>query len=101
MTLSRPEPEWDWVDVAIMTEWLALTDDTCEHCGRPLAGHEDMDPADFNTGWRTCPAMVALDEAQAMKADEADEKAARDKGRNPDRARSWLTWTDAEGPPQH
>ena len=84
-----------------MTAWMGLQPHLCTHCGRPLEMHEDADPATFHTGYRTCPAMLALDAAQVARFKSPEDERARKDGLNPERARYWLTWTDAEGPPRY
>lgn len=109
---SQREPEWDWVDRAIITAWQRLVDRQCPQCHRPLALHraeadacreqgaDDPDYAaslNYGVGYLTCPAVVALDHRQAQQ-EKADEPA-RKAGRSPERARTWLTWRTDEGPP--
>ena len=91
------EPEWDWVDRAIIGAWQHLQTTVCTRCGRPWAVHDTDRPEDYNVGYLTCTATIAIDTAQTRKhgEDEADIKA----GRNPERARVWTSWTEAEGPP--
>lgn len=99
-TVTEPEPELDVADTALLGAWMRLRDDLCE-CGRPLELHEDADPASFRTGYRTCPALAALDQAQAARRNDSDDKRAREDGLDPERSRTWLVWTDAEGQPKH
>ena len=91
------EPEWDWVDRAIIGAWQHLQTSLCIRCGRPWAAHDTDRPEDYNVGFQTCTATTAIDRAQAKKhvEDAAELKA----GRNPERARMWLAWTEQEGPP--
>lgn len=106
------EPEWDWIDRAIIREWQRLADRLCPQCGRPLALHRaeveaareagahDPDTEashGYGVAFMTCPATLALDRAQAA-AESADEPL-RQRGLHPDRARRWLTYTAAEGIP--
>lgn len=111
-TVTTTEPEWDWVDRAIVRAWQQLNERLCPQCRRPLSLHRaetdtqreqgSSDPDDaasrrYNVGFLTCPATLALDRAQA---DLEDADAAKVKtGRRPDRARTWLTWRDDEQPP--
>ena len=106
-TYSQPEPELDWVDIAILDAWHALNADLCI-CGRPRAIHATEAAADYVTGVDTCPAIAALDEQQAAKSidDEDAMRAVRDRveqGKasradriaarlNMDRPRSWFVW---------
>lgn len=99
------EPEWDWADRIIVTEWLTLSERLCPKCGRPVALHlaEAKEQADagavdpveaaamnnYGSAFLTCPATVALDHAQVAQ-DDAD-KDARKKGLDPERARHWMT----------
>lgn len=96
-TRTVREPEWDWIDRAIVNAWLSLQRDLCALCGRPLAVHEDDDEGDYDTGYFTCTATLALDKAQARRHEE--DAPERKRGHNPERARQWVTWTQAEGPP--
>ena len=96
------------MDVAILTAWQELQESLCDKCGRPLAVHGSQVPADYTADYRECPSVLALDRAQAKRSieDEAAREKARKDGRdiearlNPERARSWLTWTAEEGEPQ-
>lgn len=108
-TESRAEPEWDWVDVAILTAWQALNERLCDKCGRPLPMHGTQTPADYTADYRECPSVLALDHAQAEQAvadhkrrDEA-QKIGDEVGQRltPERARTWLTWTAEEGEPEY
>lgn len=101
VTWSQPEPELDWADSVLLLAWMALRDDLCGLCGRPLALHEESDPATFHTGYRTCPAIQALDVAQTARRASREDEQARSDGLDPERARTWLTWTDEEGPPRY
>ena len=97
-TMTTREPEWDWIDRAILASWHKLDHQPkCRQCGRPMAVHEHDSEDDYNVGYLTCTATAKLDRVQAEQAkrDEAE----RDAGRNPDRARQWVTWTDDEGAP--
>lgn len=109
-TVSRPEPEWDWKDRLILTEWERLHERLCPQCQRPLAVHaaetaecaDDPDPnsaaaARYQAAYLTCPATLALDRAQ-QRVHEAD-KPALDRGFQPDRARSWFSVRDDEQMP--
>ena len=65
-----------------------------------MALHEADQVEDYDAGFFTCTATVALDQAQARRHKEDEQnKAARDAGQNPERSRLWVTWTEAEGPP--
>lgn len=96
------------MDVAILTAWQELQESLCDKCGRPLAVHHTQAPADFTADFTECPSVLALDRAQAKRSieDEQAREKAREKGLdiearlNPERARSWLTWTAEEGEPQ-
>ena len=109
VTESRPDPEWDWVDVAILAAWEALNERLCDKCGRPLQLHGVQYPADFTADYRECPAVIALDAVQAERGalDDREVEAARKRGdevaarRRPERARTWLTWTADEGEPDY
>lgn len=87
--------------MAILQAWLRARDDLCPQCGQPLDGHEAEDPATIHTGYRTCPRTAALDRAQAARFKTAEDERARKDGLNPERARTWLAWSDAEGPPRY
>lgn len=95
------DPELDWVDQAILRAWDELNESLCSLCGRPLAVHDDDDPDDYRIAARECAATQALDRFQAdpppalKAADERERKA----GRDPERSRTYLTYTDREGPP--
>ena len=96
------DPRWDWADKAIVTAWLALNDRLCPRCGRPLEVHKTDSVDDYHAATITCTAIDALDMIQAEwrkgSGGKAD-KAARKQGLDPDRARWWITYTDAEGLP--
>ena len=96
-TVTRTEPELDWVDVAIMTAWLGIHDDTCQHCGRPTASHVGETSDDYATGWTVCPSMQALDADQAEQR-ERDEPL-RKQGLDPERSRLWVAWRRDEPSP--
>lgn len=85
------------MDRHIIRSWHALQHRLCTLCGRPWAVHEADEVDDYSVGFLTCTATKAVDaeQAQYTKRDESAHKA----GRNPDRARQWLAWTDDEGPP--
>lgn len=110
VTHTVTEPEWDWVDQAIVCEWLRLNERLCPQCHRPLSLHkaevaDHADTADpneaaagnYGTGFLTCPATIALDRAQAQV--EKSDEPLRKQGLHPDRARNWLTWRHDEGRP--
>lgn len=100
VTETVPEPELDWIDAAILAGWWRLNRDLCTLCGRPLALHDDDAPEDYTVAFRTCTATVALSRQQAQQ--DRDDERARDNGEpDPDRPRTWLAWTDAEGAPLH
>lgn len=101
-TVTWREPEWDYVDVAILNAWADLHDHLCRSCGRPVAIHHHDRIEDYHAGYATCTATEALDQLQAKRDRDAPGRAdtkAREAGRDPERARTWITWTDAEGPP--
>ena len=95
--------------MAILTAWRELQESLCSKCGRPLALHAEQAPDDFHADWRECPAVIALDHAQATKSvvDQQAREAAEKSGNQvaarlqPERSRTWLTWTDAEGEPEY
>lgn len=91
------EPEWDWIDRAIITAWSRLNRQLCTLCGRPWAIHKDDSLDDYFTGHMVCTATAALDakQAEVAKGDESERK----EGRSPERARQWFVWTQAEGMP--
>lgn len=101
----------DWIDRTILSAWFALQDALCPKCGRPTEVHDTDKPTDYKVGHFTCTATQALDDFQVRWAKggsglpaNARKQAAQDKrraeaGYHPDRARSWFTWTEAEGPP--
>ena len=62
-----------------------------------MSVHEQDNEDDYNVGYLTCTATAKLDRVQAEQA-QRDESTRRD-GRDPDRARQWVTWTDDEGAP--
>lgn len=97
LTRSRPEPLWDWVDVAILTAWRQLQETLCPKCGRPVALHEGQTRHDYAVGYNLCPAVEALEAEQAAqhKADEP----LRKQGLNPDRARMWHAFLPGEPNP--
>lgn len=66
-----------------------------------MAIHETDSEDDYRTGFFTCTATAAVDKAQARHHREVDERnrVAKDEGWTPGRARQWIAWTDAEGPP--
>lgn len=102
LTVWETHPGWDWLDVDIMRAWGRLTESLCPHCGRPEAVHADDRVEDYHTAYATCTATEALDRAQARFADSPQgrsDKAAAKKGRSPERARRWFTYTDTEGLP--
>lgn len=105
---SQPEPELDWVDIALLDGWWRLNDNLCQQCGRPREVHDDETDADYHAGFEECPATVALLAAQTKKrlAYEREREAAfkADKwsvaAHMPrEQALSWVTWTDDEGKP--
>lgn len=85
--------------MAILTAWMNLQDSLCPKCGRPKALHDTQQPADFNVSFIVCPAMTELDAAQLEQHQSYEDKTLREAGLDPERGRSWFTWTDAEGPP--
>ena len=101
----------DWVDRAILAAWYTLQDDLCPKCGRPSRVHDTDKPSDYKVGHFTCTATQAMDDFQGRWAKggaglprEAQRQAREDKrlteaGFHPDRARSWFTYTAAEGAP--
>ena len=91
------EPEWDWIDRAIMAAWRRLNAKLCRLCGRPLAVHDTDEPDDYNVGALECTATKRLAEVQAEQAKRDEPE--RERGLDPDRHRMWVTWTEAEGPP--
>lgn len=89
--------------MALLKGWWQLNSELCGMCGRPLAIHDSDKPSDYHMAARECTAVQALDAFQAdppselKAADEAERKA----GRDPERARTWLAYTDREGPPKY
>lgn len=94
------------MDVALLTAWAEVDEDRCQ-CGRPRAVHEGETWQDYRTGFTVCPAMEALDLAQARRAvtDDAVLEQARESGdailarTRPDRSRTWSIWHIRESPP--
>lgn len=102
------------MDVAILAAWSALLADECI-CGRPRAVHEHETEDDYTTYTDECPAMAALDFAQAARSldDEKVLSPLRDKVQagqatrmerirarlNPERSRSWWVRRKDELPP--
>ena len=90
------------MDLDVIRAWGDLNEHICPQCGRPQAVHETDRVGDYHAAFWTCTATQALDEAQA-KWDAGPhgktDKTQADRGRHPDRARRWFTYTDAEGLP--
>lgn len=92
--------------MALLDAWGRLNESLCI-CGRPRAVHAEQVEDDYLTGYDECPAIKALDRAQAAISidDEQASEQARKSGdeitarMTPERPRSWVAWTDAEGAP--
>lgn len=101
---SQAEPEFDWVDLALLRAWWSLVADTCQLCGRPRAAHE-IDESEVHVGFEECPYSVALIRAQTARRLLLDEERERVHKADPndpeghwarEQASTWTTWTDDE-----
>lgn len=82
---TRPEPEWDEWDQALVDAWLNW------QAGLHTCGHHESETADpgvaFVASFTECRACAALQAAQESRA-KVDEPALK-AGRNPDYPRRW------------
>ena len=101
---GRRGADVDWIDRAILTAWHRLIDPEarCDKCGRPRDVHKDDQEIDYHTAFYTCTATAKLDRAQKALTAKEEKQRGRSKvpGLNPERARTWFTYTDAEGLPR-
>lgn len=87
-------PAWMDVDLLLLDLYREWEDGLCPGCGDPLASHAGRSYKDYSAAAVQCPAVIALDKAQAHQARRDGHRDARtDAGR----ARSWVVgardWT--------
>lgn len=80
-------PAWLDIDQLLLDLWHEWEDGLCPGCGDPLESHAGKTYRDYTSAVITCPAVIALDNAQVEAAKRDGHKDAK---RDPSRARSWL-----------
>lgn len=80
-------PDWLDIDRLLVDLLREYEDGLCPGCGEPMTSHAGRTYKDYASIAVTCPALIALDRAQA---EQARRDGNREASTSPERARTWL-----------